>query len=64
MLNHNNKIICNDQQLIKVFNEHYINIIQKSGDEKPIIKPKNIALIMTNEQLLFYVIPIKTIQAF
>ena len=40
MLNHNNKIICNDQQLIKVFNEHYINIIQKSGDEKPINKTK------------------------
>ena len=34
MLNHNNKIICNDHELVKVFNEHYINIIVKSGDEK------------------------------
>ena len=34
MLNHNNKIVCNDHELVKVFNEHYINIIVKSGDEK------------------------------
>ena len=34
MLNHNNKIICNDHELVKVFNEHYINIIEKSGGEK------------------------------
>ena len=35
MLNYNNKIICNDHELVKVFNEHYINIIEKSGGEKP-----------------------------
>ena len=35
MLNHNNKIICNDHELVKIFNEHYINIIEKSGGEKP-----------------------------
>ena len=35
MLNHNNKIICNDHELVKVFNEHYINIIEKLGGEKP-----------------------------
>ena len=35
MLNHNNKIVCNDHELVKVFNEHYINIIEKSGGEKP-----------------------------
>ena len=34
MLNHNNKIICNDHKLVKVFNKHYINIIEKSGGEK------------------------------
>ena len=34
MLNHNNKIVCNDHELVKVFNEHYINIIEKSGGEK------------------------------
>ena len=35
MLNHNKKIICNDHELmIKVFNKHYINIIEKSGGEK------------------------------
>ena len=35
MLNHNSKIVCNDHELVKVFNEHYINIIEKSGGEKP-----------------------------
>ena len=35
MLNHNNSIICNDHELVKIFNEHYINIIEKSGGEKP-----------------------------
>ena len=34
-LNHNNKIVCNDHKLVKVFNEHYINIIEKLGGEKP-----------------------------
>ena len=29
MLNHNNKIVCNDHELVKVFNEHYINITEK-----------------------------------
>ena len=36
MLNHNNKVISNDYELVKVFNEHYINIIEKSGGGKPI----------------------------
>ena len=27
MVNHNNKIIYNDHELVKVFSEHYINII-------------------------------------
>ena len=41
MLNHNKKIICNDHELmIKVFNKHYINIIEKSGGEKPTNKIK------------------------
>ena len=35
MLNHDDKIICNDHELVKVFNEHYINILEKSGGEKP-----------------------------
>ena len=35
MLNRNNKIVCNDHELVKVFNEHYINIIEKSGGENP-----------------------------
>ena len=35
MLNHNNKIICNDHKLFKIFNEHYINIIEESGAEEP-----------------------------
>ena len=40
MLSHNTKIICNDHELVKVFNEHYINIIEKSGGEKPSNKIK------------------------
>ena len=36
MLNHNSKIVCNDHELVKVFNEHYINIIEKSVSEKSI----------------------------
>ena len=35
MLNHNNKVICNDHKLVKVFNGHYTNIIEKLGGEKP-----------------------------
>ena len=35
MLNHNNKIICNDHELVKVFNENYVNIIEKLGGKKP-----------------------------
>ena len=35
MPNHSNKIICNDNELVKVFNEHYLNIIEKLGGEKP-----------------------------
>ena len=35
MLNYKNKIFCNDQELVKVFNEHYINIIEKLSGEKP-----------------------------
>ena len=29
------KIISNVNELVKVFNKHYINIIEKSGDQKP-----------------------------
>ena len=36
MLSHNNKVISNDHELVKVFNEHYISIIEKSGGGKPI----------------------------
>ena len=35
MLNHSNKIISNDHGLVKFFNEHYINVIEKSRGEKP-----------------------------
>ena len=40
MLNHNNKIIYNNHELAKVFNEHYIHIIEKQGGEKPNTKTK------------------------
>ena len=29
------KIISNENELVKVFNKHYINIIEKSGGQKP-----------------------------
>ena len=35
ILNHDDKIICKDHELVKVFNKHYINIIEKLGGEKP-----------------------------
>ena len=35
MLNHNSKVICNDDKLVKVFNEHYIDITEKLDSEKP-----------------------------
>ena len=35
MLSHNNKIVCNYLELVKVCNEHFIEIIEKSGGEKP-----------------------------
>ena len=35
MLNHNHKIIFIDHELVKVFSEHYIKIIEKLGGEKP-----------------------------
>ena len=37
------KIISNVNELVKVFNKHYINIIEKSGGQKP-----------TNNQKSFY----------
>ena len=36
MLNHNNKIICNDDELVKIFNEHCINTFEKLVGEKSI----------------------------
>ena len=35
MLIQDKKIISNENELVKVFNKHYINIIEKSGDQKP-----------------------------
>ena len=34
MLSHNNKIVCNDLELVKVCNEHFIDITEKPGGEK------------------------------
>ena len=28
--------ICNEQELVELFNEHYINIVEKSSDKKPL----------------------------
>ena len=35
MLIQDNKIISNENELVKVFNKHYINITEKSGGQKP-----------------------------
>ena len=35
MLIQDKKIISNANELVKVFNKHYINIIEKSGGQKP-----------------------------
>ena len=35
MLIQDKKIISNENELVKVFNKHYINIIEKSGGQKP-----------------------------
>ena len=43
MLNDNNMIICNHHELVKVFNEHCINVIQKLSSEKAITKRKKIS---------------------
>ena len=52
MLNHNNKIICNDHELVKVFNENYINnIIEKVGGKKPTNTTKEYSL--DNEKQAF-----------
>ena len=61
MLNHSNKIICNDHELAKFFNKHYINVIEKwrKTYQQIHLYTKIIALKMTNKQLIFYIIPIK-----
>ena len=35
MLIQDKNIISNENELVKVFNKHYINIIEKSGGQKP-----------------------------
>ena len=35
MLSQDKNIISNENELVKVFNKHYMNIIQKSGGQKP-----------------------------
>ena len=35
MLIQDKNIISNENELVKDFNKHYINIIEKSGDQKP-----------------------------
>ena len=29
-------LICNEQELVELFNEHYINIVEKSSRKKPL----------------------------
>ena len=29
-------LICNEQELAELFNEHYVNIVEKSSDKKPL----------------------------
>ena len=41
MLVQDKKIISHEHELIKIFNKHYINIIEKSGGQKPSNTAKN-----------------------
>ena len=54
MLNHNNKIICNDHELVKSINEYYINIIEKSGGEKPPNKTKEHSFDNDKQAVIIY----------
>ena len=40
-----NKVITSERELAKTFNEHYINIVEKSSGEKP----KDISQLDKNE---------------
>ena len=63
MLIQDKKIISNENELVKVFNKHYINIIEKSGGQKPTNIAKN--LLMTIDKLLnSYATHIETILAY
>ena len=35
MLIQDKKIVSNEHEVVKVLNKHYINIIEKSGHQKP-----------------------------
>ena len=64
VLNHDNKIICNDHELVKVLNEYYINIIEKSGDEKPTNITKEYSFDNDNQAIKIICNSYKTFPAF
>ena len=35
-IENDDNLICNEQELVELFNEHYINIVEKSSAEKPL----------------------------
>ena len=45
MLIQDKKIISNENELVKVFNKHYINIIEKSGGQKPTSRAKSHTIV-------------------
>ena len=61
MLTQDKKIISRENELVKVFNKHYINIIQKSGGQKPTNIAKSHSIDTINKQLNSYATHIETI---
>ena len=35
-IENDDNLICNEQELVELFNEHYINIVEKSSGKKPL----------------------------
>ena len=64
MLIQDEKIISNKHKLVKVFNKHYINIIEKSGGQKPTNTATNHTTENDNKLLNSYVTHTETILAY
>ena len=64
MLIQDEKIISNKHKLVKVFNKHYINILEKSGGQKPTNTATSHTTENDNKLLNSYVTHTETILAY